>query len=131
MRADTRHGTFAELLAAHPDQAANLNAVRALIAEIDPDAWEGVSLKQANVWWGGGDVAKAGKMTHGYVYASAHIAHVNLGFFQGTSLPDPTHLLQGTGKALRHTRLLHPSDTKNPALRALVIAARDLRRASA
>jgi len=32
-------------------------------------------------------------------------AHVNVGFFQGASLPDPAHLLQGTGKFMRHVKL--------------------------
>ena len=66
----------------------------------------------------------------GYVYAMAHPTHVNLGFFQGSSLPDPDRLLDGTGKALRHVRLLSPEDAVAPAVRDLIIAARDGRRAA-
>src|SRR5215475_2503253 len=38
-------------------------------------------------------------------YVNVFTAHVNVGFFQGASLPDPAHLLQGTGKFMRHVKL--------------------------
>ncbi len=46
-------------------------------------------------------------------------SHVNVGFL-GASLPDPTHLLQGTGKLMRHAKL-RPETTIDPsALRTLI-----------
>ena len=41
------------------------------------------------------------------------------------SLPDPAHLLQGTGKRHRHVKLTTPADLAAPALRELLEAARD------
>lgn len=31
--------------------------------------------------------------------------HVNLGFYYGTNLYDPSGLLEGTGKSLRHVKI--------------------------
>jgi hypothetical protein len=48
-------------------------------------------------------VACLGDAPFGYV--NVYTAHVNVGFYHGTSLPDPDHLLQGTGKFMRHVKL--------------------------
>ncbi len=51
-------------------------------------------------------------------------AAVNLGLAGGADLPDPAGLLAGTGKRARHVRLARVEDVDNPALRALLEAAR-------
>lgn len=67
-----------------------------------------------------GDVALA------YVDAFTH--HASIGFFFGSSLPDPAGLLQGTGKRMRHVKLSLGQATDPAALQALIDAAdRDLR----
>ena len=48
-------------------------------------------------------VACLGDVPFGYV--NVFTSHVNLGFFQGAGLHDPAHLLQGTGKFMRHVKL--------------------------
>jgi hypothetical protein len=48
-------------------------------------------------------VACLGDAPFGYV--NVFTSHVNVGFFQGAALPDPAHLLQGTGKCMRHVKL--------------------------
>jgi hypothetical protein len=48
-------------------------------------------------------VACLGDAPFGYV--NVFTSHVNVGFFQAASLPDPAHLLQGTGKFMRHVKL--------------------------
>ena len=48
---------------------------------------------------------------------------VTLGFLFGTQLDDPHHLLQGTGKRMRHVKVRALEDTRNPALEELVKAA--------
>ena len=48
-------------------------------------------------------VACFGDAPFGYV--NVFTAHVNVGFFQGASLPDPARLLQGNGKFMRHVKL--------------------------
>jgi hypothetical protein len=40
-----------------------------------------------------------------FAYVNVFTAHVNVGFFQGASLPDPARLLQGSGKFMRHVKL--------------------------
>jgi hypothetical protein len=48
-------------------------------------------------------VACLGDAPFGYV--NVFTSHVNVGFFQGATLPDPARLLQGTGKFMRHVKL--------------------------
>jgi len=48
-------------------------------------------------------VACLGDAPFGYV--NVFTSHVNVGFFHGAALPDPAHLLQGTGKFMRHVKL--------------------------
>lgn len=38
-------------------------------------------------------------------YVAVFRAHVNVGFFLGTVLPDPDGLLEGTGRFMRHVKL--------------------------
>jgi hypothetical protein len=50
--------------------------------------------------------------------------HVSLCFIQnGPELPDPKHLLQGSGNVVRHIKLESARDLDKPAIRALVKAA--------
>ena len=46
-----------------------------------------------------------------------------IGFFFGTSLPDPTNLLEGKGMFVRHVKIKQAEDLENPALRELIRAA--------
>lgn len=48
---------------------------------------------------------------------------VTLGFLFGRQLDDSHHLLQGTGKRMRHVKVRALEDTKNPALEGLIRAA--------
>lgn len=50
----------------------------------------------------------------------AYDDRVNLQFFQGASLPDPTGLLEGTGVGMRHVKVRSVKDLKDPAVKALV-----------
>jgi hypothetical protein len=38
-------------------------------------------------------------------YVNAFTAHVNVGFFRGAALPDPSGLLEGTGRFMRHVKI--------------------------
>ncbi|MCE7990618.1 MAG: DUF1801 domain-containing protein [Roseivirga sp.] len=40
-----------------------------------------------------------------FAYINVFTSHVNLGFFYGAYLPDPTGLLEGSGKHMRHIKL--------------------------
>src|SRR5439155_25595264 len=63
-------------------------------------------------------VACLGDVPFGYV--NVFTSHVNVGFFQGAALPDPAHLLQGTGKFMRHVKLKPGIATNAPALSGLI-----------
>jgi hypothetical protein len=39
------------------------------------------------------------------LYISAQKGYANLGFFYGTHLADPNHLLEGSGKRMRHVKI--------------------------
>ncbi len=60
-----------------------------------------------------------------FAYVNVFTAHVNIGFFQGVSLPDPARLLQGAGKRMRHVALkpLMPLSTIEAPLHNLIQAA--------
>ena len=51
---------------------------------------------------------------------NAFTSHVNVGFFQGASLPDPAGLLQGAGKFMRHVKLRPGTAANAPALSRLI-----------
>jgi hypothetical protein len=46
--------------------------------------------------------------------------HVNLLFPRGVDLKDPRGLLEGSGKAMRHVKMLSTSDVERPGVRALI-----------
>jgi hypothetical protein len=56
-------------------------------------------------------------------YVNVFTSHVNVGFFQGASLPDPAGLLQGAGKFMRHVKLKPGTAANASALRRLIEAA--------
>ena len=61
-------------------------------------------------------------------YVDAFSAHVNVGFFFGTALDDPTGLLEGAGKRMRHVKVHWGQPVNAVALGELIGAAyRDIR----
>ena len=58
-----------------------------------------------------------------FAYVAAYTSHVNVGFFQGATLPDPAGLLQGSGKFMRHVKLRPGVAVAEGALSALIEAA--------
>jgi hypothetical protein len=61
-------------------------------------------------------------------YLQASKKHVNLGFQKGNELAeeDISHLLQGTGKAMRHIRIKKIEDINPEAFTSLICAAMEL-----
>ncbi len=55
-----------------------------------------------------------------FAYVNVFTSHVNVGFFQGATLPDPACLLQGAGKFMRHVKLRPGSAIDAPSLRKLI-----------
>lgn len=85
-------------------------------------ALEGVVEKAApgltkTVKWGQGCFAD-GDAHKAYIHAKPD--HVQLGFYRGAALDDPTGLLRGTGKYVRHIRIGSASDIDAPAIVGLI-----------
>lgn len=66
-------------------------------------------------------VACLGDVPFGYV--NVFTAHVNVGFYQGTGLKDPDGLLEGSGKFMRHVKLLPGMEARAGAVGRLIEAA--------
>lgn len=66
----------------------------------------------------GHPTACVGDAAFGYV--NAFSAHVNVGFFRGAELSDPSGLLEGTGKFMRHVKLRPERDVDAVALTKLI-----------
>jgi hypothetical protein len=73
-----------------------------------------IERKWGHDWFAGTDLICA---------VSAYKQHVDIEFWRGSTIPDPTGLLEGTGKALRHVKVHTRADAESPALRALLHAA--------
>jgi len=58
-----------------------------------------------------------------FAYVDAFTAHVNVGFFLGARLADPTGMLEGTGRFMRHVKLRPDGAVDREALRALIRSA--------
>jgi hypothetical protein len=59
----------------------------------------------------------------GFAYVNAFRDHVNVGFFRGAELQDPSGLLQGTGKYMRHVKLWPDDEIDSAALKKLIESA--------
>lgn len=66
----------------------------------------------------GHPTACVGNAAFGYV--NAFSAHVNVGFFRGAELSDPSGLLEGTGKLMRHVKLRPERHVNAAALTKLI-----------
>ena len=123
----TTQGTRDDVLAlARPQERPIFEALHALITHLDRAAVERVWPRQKIASYGVGPK----KMSQHYAYIAVQPSHINLGFYRGTSLPDPQGLLEGTGQQLRHVKLRNLAATHKPALAALLRAAIDERRKS-
>lgn len=75
----------------------------------------------------GHPTACVGDAAFGYV--NAFRAHVNVGFFRGAELSDPSGLLEGTGKFMRHVKLRPEREVDAAALTKLIeMAYTDMKR---
>jgi len=66
----------------------------------------------------GHPTACVGDAAFGYV--NAFTSHVNVGFFLGAEIDDPSGLLVGTGKFMRHVKLRPETDIDTTALTKLI-----------
>jgi Domain of unknown function (DU1801) len=114
----TTDGTvFEAMLAGFPEGIQQLaHDARALIYDVLPGTVEVVWPHQRSAGYGTGPR----KMTEHFCWLAPQTRHVVFGFYYGTELPDPTGLLEGTGRLMRHAKIRSATDLANPALRQLV-----------
>ncbi len=125
MQSITRLGTFEELIANAEDSIAELATyVRNRIIELHADVVEVPRLGEKTAAYGFGEK----KMSEAYAFLSVHKQHVNLGFYHADALEDPTNVLEGNGKRIRHIKIRTQEDADNPDVTALLKASIEERR---
>jgi hypothetical protein len=70
-------------------------------------------------------------MSEHYAYIAPQTKYVNLGFYQGAALKDPTGLLEGAGKNLRHIKIRSLSEVSKKEIGDLLKASLAERRNAA
>lgn len=90
-----------------------VQALRELVKKLVPDATETVNSWNIPTFEYNGPLC----------YYSVASKHITFGFLQGAHLEDPTGLLEGTGKNLRHVKLKRVEDVHNKSLAALIKSA--------
>ena len=94
-------------------------ALRALTREVMPDAAEQVDLPDRLLAFGFGPPGGV-RMKGLAVALIPHGAHVNLQLADGAALDDPTGIVEGTGKRIRHVKCRSLDDVARPAVRRLL-----------
>jgi len=97
-------------------------AVRTLVMDVLPQANEKVHMGWEVLQYNAG-----GGMRSMIAAIGWRPTYVNIEFADGTSLPDPNHRLEGTGKRMRHVKIRSAEDVRHPDVRALLQAAARLR----
>jgi hypothetical protein len=106
---------FETLLAAYePEVRERARASRALVRRLVPDAEEKVHRAWKTVAYG---------RSKKFCAISPHKSWVNLQFHRGKALPDPSGLLEGTGRSMRHVKLASAKDLRRRGVAALIRAA--------
>ena len=104
-------------------------ALQDLVREVIPDATEQLDLPDRVLAFGFGPPGGV-RMPGLAVGLIPHSAHVNVQLFDGAELPDPSGIVEGTGKRIRHVKCRDLTDVARPALRALLVAQAERRRPS-
>lgn len=118
-KSDSTPPTFEDLLEnAATDPAQIARRLRGYILEIHPDTVEVIYLGYNSASYGIGPK----KNSEAYCYIMPQKAQVNLGFYYGVDLDDPSGLLEGTGKKLRHVKVRSIEDADKTAIRQLIQA---------
>jgi hypothetical protein len=95
-----------------------VDAVRALVSKAVPKSREALNPWGIPIFEWNGPLC----------YLMVGKNHVTFGFPRGASLHDPTRLLKGTGKNLRHVKLREVSDVHDANLKQLILQAKKLNR---
>jgi len=94
-------------------------ALLALARDVMPDAQEQVDLPDRVLAFGFGPPGGV-RMRGLAVGLIPHTAHVNVQLADGALLDDPSGIVEGTGKRIRHVKCRSLDDVGRPALRAIL-----------
>ena len=109
-------GDIARLTAEHtPEIKAIEEALRGAIKSEFPDVLERVDFGNKLIAYG-----RSMKMRDLAFAIIAHHEHVNLQLADGVDLPDPTGIVEGTGKRIRHVKVRSVEVARSPAVRDLI-----------
>jgi hypothetical protein len=93
-------------------------ALREIILEEVPDASETIyQVYTVAIWFGFSE-----KMKDMFCYIATNARHINLGFPRGSTLPDPSRVLEGDGKTMRHIKFASPGDLERSFVRRYIHA---------
>jgi hypothetical protein len=124
MTAESLDAQTERLLADRPATIQSVaRALRDVIREEFPDVVESVDFGNKLLAFG------ASMRMRDLMFAVApHGAHVNLQLADGVDLPDPTGIVEGTGKRIRHVKVRSVEQARSAAVRELVGAQMGARR---
>ena len=94
-------------------------ALRALVGDVMPDASEQLDLPDHLLAFGFGPPGGT-RLRDLAVALIPHGAHVNVQLADGALLDDPSGIVEGTGKRIRHVKSRSLDDVSRPALRVLL-----------
>ena len=110
-------GTFDDLLiGCGPEIQAITKALKSAITARHSDLLEIVWPRMKIASYGIGPK----KMSEHHVYIAPQKNHVNLGFYHGVALKDPSGLLEGAGKRLRHIKIKSISEAMTKEIASLI-----------
>ena len=95
--------------------------LRALVVEEMAPCYENIYDAYSAVAIGYGT---SDRLRDGIFHIAVYSQHVNLGFNDGATLPDPKGILQGTGNQIRHITIQTLEDITRPEIRAYIRRAR-------
>ena len=121
------HGTFDQAIEKSNDDVRPIaETLRSMIEEVYPEVVEVPWPSQGVIGYG----VRPKKMSEHFCYIGAYKAHINLGFYYGTDLIDPEHLLEGTGKKFRHIKIRSLENVDLESLKVLLRQAVDERQSA-
>ena len=121
MASQARLGSFDDLIQELPSETepqveAIARQLRKVILRGSSEAIEVVRLGDKAASYGVGPK----KMSESHVYIMPKAKYVNLGFWHGVNIPDPSNLLEGTGKKMRHVKVHSLEKANQPEVRELI-----------
>ena len=102
-----------------PEVRAVFLAAADLVRDVMPDATEQLDMPDRLLAFGFGPPGGS-RLRDFAVALIPHAAHVNVQLADGALLDDPSDIVEGTGKRIRHVKCRSVADVSRPALRSIL-----------